>query len=259
MPRNTHWTESETLAAFWLYSVTPRHRWNEQTPDIRVLAEHLDRTPAAVLMKLHNLASRDPARLAIGRKGLGHASELDAKIWKRLEQDHPNTVLSAERAWLELTGQTPTESEHTTEPRSLAAVASDSTLNTFFRRAVLACYEERCILTGLAIPELLVATHIITPASDPQRVGDPQNGLCLNPLHHQAFAKGFLALDANWTILVTPALSLDGVGGGLANQLGGLAGRKAEMPERFEPDREALRWHREHVFRAKAAKSECPD
>ena len=48
----------------------------------------------------------------------------------------------------------------------------------FFRAAVLAAYDHKCCVTGLAIPELPVASHIVPWAANPKRRMNPRNGLC---------------------------------------------------------------------------------
>src|SRR5438067_11978733 len=53
----------------------------------------------------------------------------------------------------------------------------------FFRAAVLSAYDYKCCVTGLAVPELLVASHIVPWAADPKQRMNPRNGLCLNALH----------------------------------------------------------------------------
>ena len=49
----------------------------------------------------------------------------------------------------------------------------------FFRRAVLAAYGARCCITGLDVPQLLVAGHIAPWSKDKQNRVNPQNGICL--------------------------------------------------------------------------------
>jgi putative restriction endonuclease len=46
----------------------------------------------------------------------------------------------------------------------------------FFRQMVLASYAYRCCITGLAIPELLNASHIVPWAADPKNRLNPRNG-----------------------------------------------------------------------------------
>jgi len=60
----------------------------------------------------------------------------------------------------------------------------------YFRPAVLNAYMGRCAVTGLAVRDLLVASHIIPWNAAEQHRLDPQNGIALNALHDKAFDPG---------------------------------------------------------------------
>ena len=57
----------------------------------------------------------------------------------------------------------------------------------FFRDLILDNYQSQCCLTGIAVPDLLIASHIVPWADDPKNRLNPCNGLCLNALHDKAF------------------------------------------------------------------------
>ena len=57
----------------------------------------------------------------------------------------------------------------------------------YFRRMILRTYKSTCCLTGIAVPDLLIASHIVPWADDPKNRLNPCNGLCLNALHDKAF------------------------------------------------------------------------
>ena len=63
---------------------------------------------------------------------------------------------------------------------------------SFFRNTVLASYENKCCITGISIPDFLVASHIIPWSKDEKNRLNPENGLCLNSIHDKAFDKGFI-------------------------------------------------------------------
>lgn len=67
---NKIWTYDETLLAFELYCRIPFGKINSTHPEIIKLALLLNRTPAAVSMKMCNLARLDPEEIARGIKGL---------------------------------------------------------------------------------------------------------------------------------------------------------------------------------------------
>lgn len=67
------------------------------------------------------------------------------------------------------------------ERRTHEAVIRTRVNQSFFRAAVLAAYNVRCCVTGLSIPELLTASHIVPWSADVKNRTNPRNGLCLNP------------------------------------------------------------------------------
>jgi len=78
-----------------------------------------------------------------------------------------------------------------------------------FRGGLLEYWEGRCAITGLAVPELLRASHIkpwALCASDAERL-DVFNGLLLAPNLDAAFDKGFISVSDVGEVLVSDALS----------------------------------------------------
>lgn len=114
-----------------------------------------------------------------------------------------------------------------------------------FRYALLAFWQGRCCITGLAVPALLRASHIRPWAdcdSDEQRL-DVFNGLMLAAHWDAAFDAGLVTFDNDGRLLPSPELPTD------ALQL--LAGAKtlAELHITLRPQHATyLQWHRDHVF-----------
>lgn len=257
------WSEPETLCAFRLYCATPFGRLHQHNPEIIELAKKLGRTPSAVGMKACNFASLDPAHRARGVGGLPNRGRLEEAIWERFQADSAAVALEAESAWASLEmpqggdEATPTPQdgpapglETPRGPSESSATRRVRLLQGFFRRTVLSGYGHRCALTGLAHPQLLVASHIIPWSADEARRADPRNGLCLNALADKAFDRGLFTLDDDLAVVLGPSLRDPEVGGTLAGHLAGWEGRRLRLPERFEPDGEAVRWHRGRVFQS---------
>lgn len=259
MPAGANWDERETLAAFRLYCSTTFGRLNNSNREIHAFAESISRTPGAVVRKCGNFASLDPTHKARGVKGLVNRSALDEELWRRFQADSAAVAVEAEEAW-EAFGMPSEERDAATGvpdaepmpvptgPSEAARTRSVRLTQAFFRRTVLSGYGHRCALTGLAHPALLVASHIIPWSADESRRADPRNGLCLNVLADKAFDRGLITLDDDLAVVLGPSLRDPAVGGTLAEHLAGWEGRRLRLPERFEPDGEAVRWHRGRVF-----------
>ncbi|MFZ3135775.1 MAG: HNH endonuclease [Thermodesulfovibrionales bacterium] len=118
----------------------------------------------------------------------------------------------------------------------------------FFRLAVLAAYNFSCCITGLSVPDLLVAGHIVPWAQDKKNRLNPRNGLCLNALHDKAFDKGFITISSDHKIILSKRIKSI-----LRNDATMLFFKKFEnnkilMPNRFLPDSKFIDFHRQHIF-----------
>ena len=75
-----------------------------------------------------------------------------------------------------------------------------------FRQIVLANYNKQCAITGIDIPDLLFAGHIIPWAANEQERLNPENGICLSALYDKKFDKGFIGINANYEVILSVAL-----------------------------------------------------
>ena len=121
----------------------------------------------------------------------------------------------------------------------------------YFRRMILANYGRRCALTGISVPQLLLASHII-PWADKSHKKDrlnPCNGICLSALYDKAFDKGLFTISPDdYTIQLSSALREYGTQEYFDKQFGSISGKQITMPIEYKPNRDFLAYHRDHVF-----------
>lgn len=121
----------------------------------------------------------------------------------------------------------------------------------YFRRMVLANYGCRCALTGIDMPQLLLASHII-PWSDKkykQERLNPCNGICLSALYDKAFDKGLITFSPDdYTVCISSALRENETKEYYDQHFGCIIGRKISLPADFLPNRDFLAYHKEKVF-----------
>lgn len=121
----------------------------------------------------------------------------------------------------------------------------------YFRRMILANYGFRCALTGIDIPQLLLASHII-PWSDKSHKKErlnPENGICLSALYDKAFDKGLITFSPDdYTVYLSSALRENETKEYYDQHFGCIVGKKIMMPAEFMPNRDFLAYHREKVF-----------
>ncbi|MEO7666771.1 MAG: HNH endonuclease, partial [Dehalococcoidia bacterium] len=77
MAATTGWTRQQLLVALNLYCQIPFGKITSRNPEIVKWAALIGRTPAALSMKMGNIASLDPAITSTGRSGLENASAAD--------------------------------------------------------------------------------------------------------------------------------------------------------------------------------------
>jgi hypothetical protein len=231
-------------------------------------AEALGRTPSSLAMKCCNIASLDPAFLATGRQGLSGASLADRAMWDEMTHDWEAFLLASEEAFLlfgcplleeastepSVLENVPEEVEESEEPqqdytgRTRTVTTQARVGQRFFRRAVLNAYENRCCITGLQIPRLLIASHIVPWKENRENRLNPQNGLALSTLHDAAFDKGMLTINADYTVRISTDIGQPD-DQFFQESLQQFNGREIRLPnDRFLPDPIFLEYHRDVIF-----------
>lgn len=250
MPRR-EWSREEQLLALGLYCLLPFGKLHQSNSDVMAVAEAIHRTPSAVAMKACNFASLDPA---LERQGLGNVSRADRELWEAFQNDSESIAAEAvllNRKLIELNvSQDETLSYKTPvgETESIQQVRVRR-VQGFFRKAVLVGYNYKCALSGLRIPELLIASHIIPWSVDVSRRADPTNGIVLNALYDRAFDKGFITFDDEYRVVVSKELDIEMVDNKEVMELFNIEHKSLHLPTRFRPDTSAINYHRENIFR----------
>lgn len=263
--RSTHWSRDELLVAFYVYCQTPFGKLHSRNPDIVRVAAVLGRSPSSLAMKLVNFASLDPSITSTGRKGLGNASRADRAIWDEFNANWEGLAVESAihlKDLIEKRGRTvsqhqkdaddfdDTNYEGATKTVQIQARIKQS----FFRRTVLSSYKQRCCMTNISEPRLLVASHIVPWKSDAKNRLNPRNGLCLSALHDKAFDRGLITITDEFQVQVSPSLYAFEGERFIKDTLLSLSGKSIKLPEKFAPDVAFLKKHRDEVF-IKHAKS----
>jgi len=247
--KQKNWTREETMLAFELYCITPKGQDTVHNPNVIALSQAIGRTVNSVKLKLQNFKSYDPSYTQDGRVGLSHGSKLDEEICREFFQNWDNLLVETSdiKARLGLA-----RSPQAIIDESKLPVGGDKVIiskvrigQSFFRQALLAAYGNKCCFTGIAVPELLRASHI-KPWADSNDVNEktnPQNGLLLNALHDAAFDKGFITITLDYSIIISQRLLMESE----ANKtyFAPLHGKKMLLPSRFLPDKQFIRHHNE--------------
>ncbi len=244
-----NWTHEEHIIAFNLYCQIPFGRIHMRNPRIIELASLIGRSVGAVSYKLSNFARLDPALQARGIRGSEHGAKGEEEVWREFLERPEALAYKSERLLAERLGK-PIEEVANIDTRDLPAegIEREATVRvrvnqSFFRRRIVSAYEFRCCVTGLAVPELLVASHIVPWAQDAANRLNPRNGLCLNALHDRAFDRGLMIVDDTMHVHFSPRLREERDEG--TAWLLAFDGQPLRLPLKFSPDAILLARHRE--------------
>jgi putative restriction endonuclease len=245
--RNPLWTREEHILAFNLYNQIPFGTIHIHNPKIIQLSEVLGRSVGSVSRKLANFSRLDPALKARGIRGLEHGAKGEEDVWNEFA-DNPESLAFESQVLLAGRLGKPVETVAEIETDDIPPLGTERNAivrtrvnQSFFRRRILALYENRCCITGLSVPELLVASHIIPWSEDiPNRL-NPRNGLCLNALHDRAFDRGLMWIDGDLKVRFSNRVSNNKMV--QIDWLIRFEGSSLILPSRFQPDKELLRRH----------------
>lgn len=252
MAERIRWTREQQLIALRLYMRLPFGKLHSRNPEIISLASHIGRTPSALAMKACNFASLDPDFRRTNRRGLSGASNEDRQLWSEFSENSESLAAEAEAAFAhfdpESAAQQESDIQIPTGETEVSRMIRARRVQSFFRKAVLTSYNCRCAISGLAVPELLVASHIIPWSVSVERRADPRNGICLNALFDRAFDRGLMTIDEHYRVVVSRRLKDAAGSAELECSLREAEGRKLKMPTRFSPAPDAMEHHRQRVL-----------
>lgn len=254
------WSREETILAFDLYCRTPFSKISKSNKDIIALANLLGRTPSSVGLKMANLAHFDPELRARNVTGMANASKLDREIFEEFQKDWMGLSYQAQLIRAKLYDKPVDQIVEFEGVQELIEIPEgeyhEQMMKTrvgqyFFRTSVLSAYRNKCCITGISLPKILIASHI-KPWKDCDEKTErtnPSNGLCLNALHDKAFDKGFITIDNNYQIINSKKLKeveMDAVTRAWWNSY---EGKQIILPDRFYPAKQFIEYHNDVIFR----------
>lgn len=247
-----NWTRDELIIAFNLYCRTPFGRIHNRNPEIIALAKALGRTPSALSWKLANFARFDPALKRRNISGAGHGAKLEREVWDEFSENWERLSFDSEELRLNLLHETVEASKEEVFPegKTREALVRLRVNQGFFRSAILAAYSSKCCITGLAVSDLLCASHIVPWSVDLKNRTNPRNGLCLNAFHDRAFDRGFFTITSDYKVRLSPLIQKL-KDGGVKAFLHPFEGTEIHLPDRFRPDTSFLQYHAEHIYRVR--------
>lgn len=223
--------------------------------DIIHLANLIGRTSNSVAIRLVNFASVDPALQARGIKGMDGGKNVVKPIWDEFFHNQEELVFLSE----EILAQRENSSienkykELLFDIKDLKGEMVTREVKTrvnqsVFRQMVLANYATKCAITGIDIPQLLLASHIIPWSKNEKERLNPENGICLSPLYDKAFDKGIIAINTNYEVILSTELKKKKDSPFFNNHFASIENRKIIEPQNYLPRKEFLEYHLDSVF-----------
>jgi putative restriction endonuclease len=198
-------------------------------------------------MKVGNIGRLDPDLRSQGIVGLNHGSKMDAEVWREFYGNRDYLAFESERLLAEysqksindiadVSGDFPCGEERLVQIKQRVN-------QSFFRSVVMSSYNFKCCVSGLSVPELLEACHIVEWSEDEKNRTNPKNGLCMNPFFHRAYDKHLMAITPDCSVLISEELLGNVSENSFYVYLKEIHGKKIVMPDRFLPDRDLLETH----------------
>lgn len=254
MPKNL-WSREELILAFNLYLKLPFGKMHKHTPEIIELANLLGRTPSSIGMRLGNFASVDPYHIQRGIGGLKGGMNQVKPIWDEFNKNKEELTFLSEkiRAGKENTTIEKKYQDILFDLKDLKGETVTREVKTrvnqsFFREMVLANYASKCAITGIDIPQLLLASHIIPWSKNENERLNPENGICLSPLYDKAFDKGLISINTNYQIILSKEIKAKSQTTFYSNHFAPIENLKIVEPLKYLPKKEFLEYHLDTVF-----------
>ena len=252
MPRD-NWTREQTIVTLRAYFTVPFNKANNSNKEIFSISKIIGRSVNSVKMKIGNFGSLDPELAKRGIVGLSGASNLDREIWNEFAYDREklafnSTELIAKFSKKRIEEVVELEEEEIPEGVEKSRLIKARVNQSFFRDSILGVYDSKCCITGLSIPKLLIASHIMPWSIDIKNRLNPENGLCLNSIHDKAFDEGLITITTEYTIKLSKALIDFEKEKSVIKFFKDYENSRIAMPERYYPNKEFLEYHNDKIF-----------
>lgn len=113
-----------------------------------------------------------------------------------------------------------------------------------FRRMLRDIYSDTCCITGLTIPQVNRASHIIPWSEDEAKRLDPSNGLYLSATYDAAFDQRLISLDDDYRIILSKDIKEYCPSESVKTYFLRVEGNQIALPKRYLPNKEYLEVHR---------------
>jgi len=250
-----NWTREELILALNLYLKLPFGKMHSRTLEVIHLANIIDRTPSSIAMRLVNFASVDPYHQKRGIGGLSGGKKQVEPIWEEFIENKDDLLFESENILAERESDS-IENKFADVLIGLENLVGQTKIRevkvrvnqNVFRQIVLANYSSKCAISGIDIPELLVASHIIPWSKNEKERLNPENGICLSSMYDKAFDKGLIGLNIDYSIIVSEKLKQNIAKPYYHQYFSHLENKLISLPPKYYPKKEFVEFHLDSIF-----------
>jgi putative restriction endonuclease len=248
-----NWTREETIIAFNVYCKIPFKSSSKTNPTVIKYANIIGRSPSALNMKIGNFGRLDPELKKQGITGLVHGSKLEEDVWDEFNNNWEKLAFESEKLIAKFQNKKieeidGLETEDFPEGKERETIIKTRVNQNFFRSTILSSYNSKCCITGLSIPDFLVASHIKPWVKDKENRINPRNGLCLNSIHDKAFDRGFITVTPDYKVLISKFFDEYSKDKAVNDFFLNFNDQDISLPEKFLPSKEFLEYHYQNIF-----------
>lgn len=256
MPERKLWSRDELILALNLYLKLPFGKLHSGTPEIIHLANLIGRTAGSVAMRLNNFASVDPYHQQRGIVGLKGGLKQVEPIWNEFINDKDELLFESERILAEKEN-TSIDNKYANALKDISHLKGEYKVRevktrvnqNVFREIVIANYNGKCAISGIDIPDLLLASHILPWSKNANERLNPENGICLSPLYDMAYDKGYIGITEKFEIVLSTELKRKHKEAYHEKYFASIAGSKIIMPKKYYPKKDFLQYHMDKIFK----------
>lgn len=249
------WTKDELILAFNLYLKLPFGKMHSRNADIIHLAAIIGRTANSVAFRLTNFAAVDPYHQQRGVRGMAGGKKQCQPIWDEFIENRESLLFESERVLAEKENLT-LEEKFEGLFRDIKDLKGETKIRevkirinqNVFRQIVLSNYSTKCTVSGIDIPDLLVASHILPWSSNETERLNPENGICLSALYDKAFDKGLIGITERFEVVISKDLKRNVNKEYYQKYFTSIENEKITLPKRYLPRKEFLQYHLDTIF-----------
>lgn len=208
-----NWNRNQLLVIFNLYLKISSGELETGNIEIRELALLIGKYESSIAIKLNNFAYTDPYNQQHGLIGLDEGAVQVQPIWDEFVNNQEGLIFESEQVLADYQHKTLEEAHPEIDFQNIELKGEDKSrlvktrINQgVFRKIILKSYHNKCAISGLNVPELLVAGHIVPWSINKEERLNPENGICLSHLYDRAYETGLICIDTDFKVLTSKRL-----------------------------------------------------